>query len=141
VVLAVAAVRLEVGQRTAVLPLAGLEVVRGAAQVRGPVALLYIDPACPHCRPAAIAFDSLVRATGTPAFIVAGDPRDSARALMRYADAAGVQASGLALDTAHLLAHAAALKAVPVLITVDRLGIGTLSYGAPVRLTHTGASP
>jgi hypothetical protein len=88
-----------------------------------------------------VAFDSLVRASGSTGFVVAGDPRDSAGALERYAADAGVVASGLALDTAHALARAAAFKAVPALITVDRLGIGTVSYGAPVRLTHTGASP
>jgi hypothetical protein len=141
VVLAVAAVRLEVAPRTPVLPLEELAVVRGASRVKGPVALLYIDRACPRCRPAVVAFDSLVRASGTSGFVVVGDRRDSAGALVRYAADAGVVASGLALDTAHTLARAAALRAVPVLITVDRLGIGTVSYGTPVRLTHTGASP
>jgi hypothetical protein len=136
-----AAVRLRWAQRTAILPLDALVVVRGPIRVTPPVALLYIDRACPHCRPAVARFDSLARAAHIPAFIVAGDARDSAIALVRYADATGAQSTGLALDTAQTLAHAAALKAVPVLVMVDRLGLGTVTYGTPLRLTRTRDSP
>ena len=122
-------------------PLAALEVVRGPAHVTAPVALLYIDRACPRCRPAAARFDSLARADRLNAFIVSNDRRDSAGALERYAGQAGVRASGLALDTAHAFAHAERLGAVPVLVLVDAFGGATISYGAPVRLTHTGADP
>jgi hypothetical protein len=122
-------------------PLAALEVVRGPARVTAPVALLYIDRACPRCRPAAARFDSLARADRVNAFIVSNDRRDSAAALERYASQAGVRASGLALDTAHAFAHAERLGAVPVLVLVDAFGGATITYGAPVRLTHTGAGP
>jgi hypothetical protein len=122
-------------------PLGALAVVRGPARVTAPVALLYIDRSCSHCRPAVIRFDSLARVAGVPAFIVSNDRRDSAAALERYAAQAGVRASGLALDTAHALARAARLSAVPVLVVVDAFGAATITYGAPVRLTHTGASP
>jgi hypothetical protein len=123
------------------VPLASLDVVRGPAHVTAPVALLYIDRSCPHCRPAAIRFDSLARATRVPAFIVSNDRRDSAAALARYAASAGVRATGLALDTGHALARAERLAAVPVLVLVDRFGAATIAYGAPFRLTRTGASP
>jgi hypothetical protein len=121
--------------------LAALDVVRGPMHVRAPVALLYIDRSCAHCRPAAIRFDSLVRRTRVSAYIVSNDRRDSGAALERYAALAGVRATGLALDTGHALAHAERLAAVPALVLVDRFGTANVVYGAPVRLTRTGASP
>jgi hypothetical protein len=141
VVLAAVGARLRRMPSTTALALRSLVVVRGAAPVRPPVALLYVDRACPHCRPAALRFDSLARTARVPAFIVSTDRLDSAAALARYADALGVGSAGLALDTGHLLAHAARLRAVPVVVLVDRLGQVTVTYGAPVRLTRTRDSP
>jgi hypothetical protein len=123
------------------VPLAALQVVRGPVRVTAPVALLYIDRSCLYCRAAVVRFDSLVRASRARAFIVSNDRRDSAGALARYAARVGVRASGLALDTGHVLAHAERLNAVPVLVVVDQFGAATIAYGAPFRLTRTGAGP
>jgi hypothetical protein len=122
-------------------PLAALDVVRGPTHVAAPVALLYIDRSCPQCRAAAIGFDSLVRGTRASAYIVSNDRRDSAAALQRYAAAAGLRATGLALDTGRALANAEQLVGVPALVLVDRFGAANVIYGAPVRLTRTAASP
>src|SRR5271156_578013 len=83
VVLAAVGARLRRMPSATALALRSLVVVRGAAPVRPPVALLYVDRACPHCRPAATRFDSLARTARVPAFIVSTDRLDSAAALAR----------------------------------------------------------
>lgn len=112
------------------LALRSLLVVGGRPPISAPAVLLYIDRRCSHCRTAAARLDSVGRATGARAVLVAGEPRDSADALAHYGAALGLHAT-LALDTGHVLARAAAIEAVPVLVAVDRAGAATLTYGVP----------
>jgi hypothetical protein len=112
------------------LALGTLHVVGGGPPISAPAVLLYVDRRCSHCRTAAARLDSVGRATGARAVLVAGEPSDSAGALVRYGAALGLRAT-LALDTGHVLARAAGVQAVPVLLFVDRAGAATLMYGVP----------
>jgi hypothetical protein len=136
VVLAGAAARMRSVPPTRAVPVGALVVVRGGERVEAPVALLYVDRGCGHCAAAVERFDSLVRAGAVRGFIVSHENVDSGAALERYADALGVTASGLAMDTAYTVAKAARLRAVPVLVTVNRAGLATVSYGLPDRLAR-----
>lgn len=136
VALAGAAARIRSVPPPRAVPVGALVVVRGGTRVEAPVALLYVDRGCGHCAAAVERFDSLVRSGSVRGVIVSHEHRDSGAALARYADGLGVMASGLAIDTAYTIAKAAGLRAVPVLVSVDRAGLATVSYGVPDRLAR-----